>query len=616
MNLKRFLFVDFESYYDRDECTLRKLSVPEYIFHPKFQVLMMAAYDTQWVAPKVILPEEIPAFLAQYPAVETICCSHNALFDMAILAWKYGWVAGLMQDTLGMVRALRNYKRNSLEAVVKELFGREASKSTIHKVMGLDARGIRLQGLWPEFCSYAMNDVRECHFIYRKLYPEFPAEERQVMDLVLRAAVVPRLHADVSMLEKHLEDLRKRKNTLLWESGYEKAALMSAQKFQEALESLGVEIETKVSGTGNVIPAFAKTDEFMANLLEYNGSRDDDVNYAVQTLVAARLSQKSTIEETRAQRFLNVAKLKWGNGALLPVALRYGGAHTHRLSGEWKMNMQNLPRDKTRSKLRAALTAPPGYKLITGDLAQIEARIVAKLAGQEALVQAFRRGDDVYAQFAGIVFGRTITKKDNPAERFIGKTGVLGLGYGCGHERFYKMVVTQARQFDIDIEGLFDARTAEMTVRTYRTLFNRIPALWYQLDQLLAAVLVGQGAFARWPDPDTGPLEFWPGRIILPNKMTLRYTLPDPKLYGAKILENIVQALARNVAMQAAVRLARRDLRFVLQSHDELLFSVPEDAVADARLIIEEEMTREPRWLPGLPLAVEIGEGDNYGSCK
>jgi DNA polymerase len=591
------------------------MSPPEYILDPQFQVIMMAAYDTRWPAPKIFMPAEIPAFLAQYPASETICVSHNALFDMAILAWRYTWVAGLMQDTLGMARALRNYKRNSLGAVIKELFGRDSKGDTVHKVMGMRAQDIKNAGLWPEMCSYAMNDARECFFIYQKLYPEFPAEERIIMDLVLRAAVVPRLHADVDMLGHHLTELRKRKDALLRESGYGKAALMSQQGFQDALESLGVEVEVKTSPTGRQIPAFAKTDKFMAGLLEYNGSYDDDVNYQVQTLAAARLSQKSTIEETRAQRFLDIAQLPWGNGALLPVPLRYGGAHTHRLSGEWKMNMQNLPRDKEKSKLRAALTARRGEKLIAGDLAQIEARIVAKLAGQEALVQAFGRGDDVYAKFAEVIFGRTITNKTNPVERFIGKTAILGLGYGCGHKRFHNMVVTQARQNGIVLE--FSEQFAEQVVQTYRNLFNRIRGAWYELDHLLAGTINNPiKQVVRWPDSVKGPLEFKTGTIILPNRMTLRYTLNDSDLYGAKIFENIVQALARIVVMQAAVRLARRGYRMILQSHDELLFSVPENNVAAAKIIISEEMTREPKWLPGLPLAVGIGVGDNYGSCK
>jgi hypothetical protein len=600
------------------------MSVPEYILDPRFEVTLLAAYDTRWPAPRVLTAEEIPTFLTAYPAGETIACSHNALFDMAILGWKYTWVAGLMQDTLGMVRSLRNYQRNSLEAVIKQLFGREASKSTIGKVIGMHALDIKRAGMWGEYCTYAMNDARECAHIYRKLLPEFPIEERLVMDLVLRAAVVPRLRADRPMLETHLEDLRKRKMILLRECGYDKATLMSQKMFQEALESLGVDVQYKTSPTDRKIPAFAKSDRFMVDLLDYNGSYDDNVNYAVQTLAAARLSEKSTIEETRAQRFLNIAKLPWGESALLPVALRYGGAHTHRLSGEWKLNMQNLPRKREdlpaskQSKLRAALLAPPGHKLITADLAQIEARIVAVLCGETKLVEAFRRGDDIYAQFAGIVFGRTITKKDQPAERFIGKTAVLGLGYGCGWPRFHNMVVTSARQFNIPLEGLFDERVAERTVTTYRALFNLIPRAWGTLDMMLASIINSHNMTQRrkWPDLEIGPLVVRSAHIELPNRMTLRYKMSDPDLYGAKLLENVTQALARIVIMQAAVRLNKRGYRFALQAHDELLFVVPEDEVDMAKDIIALEMTHPPKWLPALPLAIEIGVGDNYGSCK
>jgi DNA polymerase family A len=425
------------------------------------------------------------------------------------------------------------------------------------------------------------------------------------------------LRADRPMLETHLEDLRKRKMVLLRECGYDKATLMSQKMFQEALESLGVDVRFKTSPTKKQIPAFAKTDDFMQDLLEYHDSYDDNVNYAVQTLAAARLSEKSTIEETRAQRFLNIAKLPWGESGLLPVALRYGGAHTHRLSGEWKLNMQNLPRDREKSKLREALIAPPGHKLVTADLAQIEARIVAVLCGEAKLVEQFRHGEDVYAQFASHVFGRTITKKANPAERHIGKTAVLGLGYGCGWPRFLKMVRVSARQFGIPLEGLFDERMAEITVNTYRTLFHRIQTAWGQLDTHLSTIINSHNPDQKlkWPFK-TGPVIIRSAHIDLPNRMALRYTMNDKDLYGAKLLENVTQALARIVIMQAAVRLNKRGYRFALQAHDELLFVVPEDEVDMAKDIIALEMTHPPKWLPALPLAIEIGVGDNYGSCK
>jgi hypothetical protein len=111
-------------------------------------------------------------------------------------------------------------------------------------------------------------------------------------------------------------------------------------------------------------------------------------------------------------------------------------------------------------------------------------------------------------------------------------------------------------------------------------------------------------------------LGFSSGRIRLPNGMYLRYQRNDPHIYGARLLENITQALARNIVMQAALRLADKGLRFVMQGHDELVFVVMDALVEDAKLIIAEEMVKEPSWLPGLPLAVEIGTGQNYGNCK
>lgn len=621
---KHYLFVDFETYWDQ-EYSLRRLSPPEYILAPQYQTLLLAAYDVTWDAPRIVLPEDIPSFLAQYPAKETFCCSHNALFDLAILAWRYGWVAGRLSDTLGMSRSLLSLKHHKLAEVSKALFGADTKGDLVYKVKGLDAMGIKRAGLWGEFCTYALQDVRLCALIYARLEKRFPVEERQVMDLVLRAAVEPTLHADVRLLEDHLASLRRRKEGLLRDCGYDKAALMSTLQFRTALEALGVPIKMKTSPTGRWVPQFSKTDPFMGELLEYEGGPDDDVNYQVQTLAAARLSHRSTIEETRAERFVNIAKLPWqaemdGNGRkpvsahLLPVPLRYGGAHTHRLSGEWKLNLQNLPRDKAKSKLRQALLAPPGHQLITADLAQIEARIVAQLAGQAGLTEAFRRGDDVYAHFASVVFGRPVTKAGQPHERFLGKTAILGLGYGCGHERYHLMVTTQARQNGIPLTGIFNERIAEQTVNTYRALFPLIPQAWRKLDHYLATYINNpdqQAAGYVW-----GPVRFSSGTIRLPNKMTLRYALRDENQYGARLFENITQALARIVVMQAAVRLADRGLRFVLQCHDELVFVVPDVSVQESKAIVAEEMTREPDWLPGLPLAVEVGSGPHYGACK
>ena len=315
---------------------------------------------------------------------------------------------------------------------------------------------------------------------------------------------------------------------------------------------------------------------------------------------------------------MNIAALPWRNGhdttvPLLPVALRYGGAHTHRLSGEWGMNMQNLPRDRVKSRLRAGLVAPPGHRIVTADLAQIEARIVAWLCEQEDLLAQFANNEDVYANFGTRLFGKPVDKVRTPNERWIAKTAILGLGYGCGVERFFQMVITLARSFGILLEGLFDHAVAKRTVETYRRTFSRIPAAWNRLELSRMNTINSHVKTAVEP---WRVVAIKSGHIVLPNGLKLIYDIGDKGLYGAKILENITQALARIVVMQSAVRLAKQGYRFAAQSHDELVFVVASDRVESARKIISGEMTRAPDWMPGIPLAVEIGVGQNYAEAK
>src|SRR5262249_12098965 len=487
----KLYILDGESYYDR-EYNLRRLDPASYILDPRFELIGIAVKEPGTAAYWIEGPDA-SAFFASLDPNDIMTASHNALFDNCIWSYRYGFVPRLMVDTLGVSRAVLSLKNNSLESVTEHL-GLGAKGKEIHQAIGMRLTDLKANpDFYRAYVDYALNDATLCEGIFDKLVRTgaFPREEIFIQDLVLRCAVIPTLHADVPMLQQHLEELRKRKQSLLNECGYDRAALMSPKQFKAALEDLGVTVTTKTSRKGHTIPAFAKTDGFMAELAEYQEA-DDDTNFQVQALANARVAHKSTIEETRSERFVSIASLPWPNGQhMLPMPLRYGGAKTHRLSGDsmWSMNLQNLVRDTTKSKLRRSLTAPGGHKVVAADSSQIEARLVAQLCGQTALVEAFRRGEDIYAGFASRVFGQTVTKKEQPGHRFIGKVGELSLGYGCGAERFYRMVVTLARQYDIALDGLFDERVAEITVKTYRTLFNRIPTMWRYLDRLLQLVL-------------------------------------------------------------------------------------------------------------------------------
>jgi len=618
----RTVFLDFETYYDNDY-SLRKMTPVEYALDPRFECIGCAIKDGLDGAPYWLDGPVLQDFFDKLDD-DVMLVTHNALFDMCIVAWRYGFIPRMMVDTLGIARACLSHKLKSLALASVALdLGLGVKGGTVHKVVGMGSEAIKASGLYEEYTQYAVNDVELCAGIYKKLVVdgEFPIGELVVMDMILRCAIQPQMQLDQYVLSEHLALIRAKKEDLLQKVTLDKDALMSNEKFASALQALGVEPPRKTSlVTGKEAWAFAKTDPQFIEL-------EDHEDATVQALVAARLGHKSTLEETRTERFMKIARLTWpGNEQqLMPMPLRYSGAHTHRLSGDWNLNVQNMPRG---GALRRALIAPSHHLILAADASQIEARIVAWICGQDDLVDQFDKGEDVYSSFASKVFGRRIDKKKDPAERFIGKTAILGLGYGLGWVKFQRTVKMQSKAQTGTLIDLSDEEALNI-VTTYRTSYSAIPALWKQLNNHIPILAGAPGSFT------VGPCEFSSGSISLPSGLRLKYHnlqqtedgweytyAGKPKrLYGGALLENIVQALARIAVMDAGVRLRKRfaamgDIRLALQVHDELVFVVPEELADECKGIALEEMSRRPSWAPTLPLAAEAGVGSNYGDAK
>jgi len=333
----------------------------------------------------------------------------------------------------------------------------------------------------------------------------------------------------------------------------------------------------------------------------------------------------------------------------MPMPLRYGGAHTHRLSGEWGLNVQNMPTargSKGKSKLRKSLIVAPDETVLTCDLAQIEARICAWICGCQTLVSEFANKLDPYSKLATSIFGYPVDRKLKDAagkvifeiEGFIGKTGILGLGYGAGKDRFDTMVMQSARAMGMDLTGKYDRSLGDKAVDVYRARYWEIRRGWSILNSLLTSAWLTPYGSAKF-----GPCVISYGNVSLPNGLSLCYADPREvvndegqrefryrygkfwhKLYGAKLLENIVQALARIVVMNAALRIRDRgkstaypkDYFFTLQAHDELVFIVHNSELDNAKRIVLEEMRRPPTWGPDIPLDAELGFGASYGEAK
>lgn len=620
--------LDFETFYDsKAGYSLRKMTPVEYILDPRFEVIGCTVKEdggpTRWLE-----PGEIPGYLAKLPE-KVLIASHNALFDMCILAWYYGYIPYLMADTLGMARAwLAAYLKSLSLASVARFLGLPAKGDTIMKVDGMRRDAIISAGLYEEYKAYCTGDTDLCWAVYRHIISDgFPASELVVMDTVLRACLTPKFVLDPYALAEHLAKVKADKQSLLERTGLtSRDDLMSNDKFAAALQSLGVDPPRKVSiKTGKETWAFAKTDpEFLA--------LDEHPNPMVQALVAARLGIKSTIEETRTERFMKIAALTWPSNpvtnalparqALLPMPLKFSGAHTHRLGGDWKLNVQNLPTRKDNT-LRTTIKAPPGYKVVVVDASQIEARGVSSFCGCELMRMGFEQKKDIYSEFATSVFGRLVTKADK-AERFVGKQAILGLGYSLGWIKFqYKVALDSLAQTGTEIK--MDDAEAQRVVNLYRTTYREVPAMWKVLDNLI------QQMTYKDCQVQLGPLTFLYQKIRLPNGLYLYYhnlryegdgwrfdyNGETKYIYGGKLLENIIQALSRIIIMDAAVRMRKKfNLFFNLQVHDELDYVVPEAIAEEVKNCLIEEMRVRPAWDPNWPLDAEGDIAESYGDAK
>jgi DNA polymerase len=432
--------------------------------------------------------------------------------------------------------------------------------------------------------------------------------ELQVINLTIKMFSEPVLDLDYSLLEQHLGEVRERKDALIMACHADREVLQSNQKFAEVLMSMGVEPPMKISpATGKETYAFAKSDPEFKALLDYPDEQ-------VQALVAARLGTKSTLEETRTERFMEIA-----DRGLLPVPLKYYAAHTGRWGGTDKLNLQNLPsRSNTlKNTLKNAILPPPGHVIINCDSSQIEARVLAWLAGQDDLVEAFANKQDVYKLMASKIYNKPVDEITKE-ERFFGKTVVLACGYGMGAAKFQISLLGAGVELGLE--------ECQNIINIYREANPAIPALWKQANTCLYAMMEFR----------TAPIGVRPDALylgaygfVLPSGYTLRY--PDLatdgsgncsyksktnriKIYGGKVVENVVQALARCVIAEQMVWISER-YRPALTVHDSIVIVAPEAEAEEAQAWIEKCMSRTPKWAAGLPLACESGIGRSYGEC-
>ena len=603
--------VDFETYYDK-EYSLSKITTEEYVRHKQFEIIGVGVKvddgKTEWYSgPK----EKVRFWLGKFKWSEALVLAQNTAFDGAIMSWHFGIKPKGWLDTMCMGRALNGVDASASLKALAERYEVGVKGDEVVAALGKRRDDFTEEEL-ERYGSYCRNDVELTYAIFQKMMEKFPAKELKVIDVTLRMFIDPRLELDLPLLEQHLEDVIKKKEKLLEIAAANKEDLMSNDKFAELLKQLGVEPPTKISArTGKEAWAFAKTDENFKELQEHP-------NLKVQALVAARLGNKTTLEETRTQRFIDIA----GRGRL-PVPIKYYAAHTGRWGGDDKINLQNLPsRGQNAGKLKDSIKPPPGYVLIDADSSQIEARTVAWMAGQTDLVEAFENGEDVYKIMASAIYSKDvadITKE----ERFVGKTTILGAGYGMGAEKFQ----LQLKIFGVDIS----VNECKKIIDIYRQTYPKIPALWRQAQLCVNAILTRSAT--PFGAVDAVTFDATEKGFLLPRGLWQRYEglqkVTDAegkeqyeyktrkgfvKIYGGKVVENLCQAVARCVIAEQMVKISKK-YKVVLTVHDAVACIVPLEETEQAAKYVESCMRWRPEWCQTLPLDCEVGYGDSYGDC-
>jgi DNA polymerase len=601
----QLLTIDFETTYSKTY-SLSKMTTEAYVNDPQFEVVGVAVKineePTQWFTGNMM---ETAQWLAQFDWGNSIVVAHNALFDGAILGWRFNIHPKVIVCTLCMARALHAVSVGGSLAAMSEYYGLGKKGTEVHDAIG-KRRADFSQAEIEAYGGYCVNDVELTYKLFQAMLPNVNKAELKLIDITIRMYTNPMLKLDREVLDLHLIDVREQKDRLLEECGIVKEDLMSNNKLAVVLESLGVEVPMKLNSKGAQAFAFAKTDEGFKALAEHDDLR-------VQAIVAARLGTKSTLEETRTERFIAIAE-RPNRKSFLPVPLLYYGARTGRWAGGAdRINLQNIPR---KSKLKSSIVAPEGHVIIGADLSAIELRMGLAFAGQLDKMNMLGAGVDLYKDFAAQIYNIGMDEVTD-SQRFMGKTSQLSLIYGTGAVKLRNQVKMMS---GVDI----GEEEAKRIVEIYRSEYTSVVAAWREGDKVLDAVaensyitmgrndliqvhgsqgaMLPSGLYMRYPDlvkERVGTRYEW---SVMKNKRE------RDKLYGSKVYQGLTQALARCIIAEAMLRVDKR-YRIGLTIHDALYVIAPEDEADEALRFIITQLRRAPDWMPDIPLDAEGGFG-------
>jgi DNA polymerase len=644
------IYLDFETYWSVTH-TLTQMSPTEYIQHPDTEIISVSIKEGNEPTYVLFGEDNIRKHMQAMDWSDAMAIGHNMSgFDAMILSWRLGINPKMYGCTAAMARS--QYSKTAVYYGGKFLTGVSLKKLSAEFGIGVklnleatNTKGKHLidfsESELELMKEYNKVDTELCGKLFNQLIKGFPKQELILIDLTTRMLVEPQLLLDSRKVHHALKQAKEEKRDSLiklahalgiatyLETGTSvedqvRTELASAVKFASLLTNLGVPVPMKSSpsNANNWIPALSKTD---ASFIAFQTHE----NPLVASAAMARLEVKSTLLETRLEAFLKTAAVCGGK---IPVPLKYAGADTTgRWSGE-QYNMQNLPRigatPKASDALRMSLLAPPGHKVIVSDLSGIELRVnmfLWKVPYAMDLFKASPDKADLYSHFAAHALYKIDESQVTKTQRQVGKVVHLGLGFGAGGPTFQKVAKLMG---GVDMS----VREATEVVNTYREAHPQIQKGWRTFQNSLDKIRQGtDGSIDPWgmctiekdavrlpsgrriyytdlhqEQADDGKMEWWYGNVRT-----------RARIYAGKGVENLVQALARDVIAEHAVKFFKATgLRPALMVHDELVYVVPEDTAEHQLASLQTIMRQGVSWWPEL---ITWSEGDIascYGEAK
>jgi DNA polymerase bacteriophage-type len=642
--------IDFET---RSEADLKKTGSWVYSLHPTTEVLCLAVKFRDNPV-RLILPDEIErngfcliqAAIQQGEQVE----AHNAFFEKAIwqniMVKRYGWPEIKPEQwRCSASKAAYHALPRSLGGAGQTL-GLDVTKDDEGRRVMLQLCKPRTKGTkiyfekedhpdkFKTLYDYCKSDVESEHALSKRL-GDLPAKELAVwqLDQKINMRGVP---IDIDAVDAALKIL------------------------SEYTTKLAAEIDIITEGAIQTIGQRAKIIEWSASRGEIlTGLTKDDVAKALPNIKDAKVKRlleiRQGLSKTSTAKYEAMKNSTAPDGRIRDV-LMYHGASTGRWTGKL-VQFQNLPRGNIKDMataidlikqgslsavemltddvmgfmsgaIRGMVKAPEGKQFLVADFAAIEARVLGWLAGSEKMLNQFRQGQDLYKDMASNIY-RVDVKDVTPEQRQLGKAAILGAGYGMGAPKFFETCLSWGIKVH---EGL--AKTA---INTYRSTYHDVRSLWQDQEKAAhTAVRTGKkitaGKTAWFVEDDFLKCQLPSGRCLHYYKPELREKETDWGMsielsymaekngkafrngtYGGKLVENITQAVARDLMAEAMIRIEDEGFEIVLSVHDELIVEVPlQTALQNPLERFCNLMAATPDWATDCPVEAEGWSGINY----